>query len=608
MRHKRVKVDSNYIEALEVASPARACAGVAQDEIWRDARTQLGMATILSGTRAAAKGGARWGAAAAAGVALWCTCAAPPAQAQAQAARPESASPLAVDASPRAASTRREPVFEIRRYEVDGAKLVDPVLLSRLLQRFAGPDKRFGDIESALDEVMAAYLRAGITAMKVSIPEQTLSDGVVRLRVEELTVERVDVQGARHRQPANLRRAVPSLREGATPNDVELSQELRLANENPGRRMEVTFRPEDNGSLTGVLRVADRSPWGRQLTLDNTGTPATGRWRLGLALQHANVLDRDLVVIAQLQTSPGHEREVRIGALNLRVPWYGAGLMLDFSASASSVDSGIVKTQAGDYLVASKGRNAGLRVTRLLPRWGAADQRLSLGLEVKHVDSRVAAGTGGASLVPDVVLRPVTLTYALQAEEQGRALQWQLGLSRNLPGRGRSAASVFAEPNLRAGADPDFGILRSNASVGWSVGRGRATLQWNEQWTRAALLSAEQFGIGGEGSVRGVDGRLASGDRGRRLSLEVAGPGRAIGTQGEVALGWQVFADVGRVWRNRAQPGDDVTTVLASVGSGLRLDWSSGVGLRADAGRVVRGDGIVPAGTSFVHVGVGYGF
>lgn len=550
----------------------------------------------------------RRGAPAVSGLVLCCACAVHSAQAQASQPQPGAPAPSAETAAPAAAPARREPVFEIRRYQVDGARRVDPALLARLLQPLAGPGKRFGDIESALDAVTAAYLRTGITAVRVSIPEQTLSDGVVRLLVEELEVARVEVQGAQHRRPANLRHAVPGLREGATPNDIELSRQLRLANENPGRRMEVTFKPEDDGSLTGVLRVADRPPWGRQLTLDNTGTPATGRWRLGLALQHVNVLDRDLVATAQLQTSPGHERDVKIGALNLRAPWYAAGLMLDFSASASSVDSGVVKTQAGDYFVASKGRNGGLRVTRLLPRWGAADQRWSLALDVKHVDSRIAAGPGGTSLVPDVVLRPVTLSYALQAEEQGRTWQWQLGLSRNLPGRGRSAAAVFAEPNLRAGADPNFAIARSNLAVGWPVGRARATLQWSEQWTRDALLSAEQFGIGGEGSVRGVGGRLASGDRGRRLSLEVAGPGAVLGLQKEVALGWQVFADVGRVWRNGAPAGEAATTVLASVGAGVRFDWSRGLGMRADAGRVVRGDGVVPVGTGFVHFGVGYGY
>ena len=526
------------------------------------------------------------------------------------ASSPAMAQPVApgTAAAPRAAPSALDPVFEIRRYEIEGARLVDPGQLARSLQAFTGPGRRFSDVESALDAVMAAYLRAGITAMRVTIPEQTLSDGVVRLLVEELRVVRVEVQGARQRTPANLRRAVPSLLEGSTPNDAVLAQELRLANENPSRRMELTFRPEPDDSLTGVLRVGDRPPWARQLTLDNSGSRTTGRWRLGLALQHANLLDRDLVGTAQVQTSPGHVRDVAVGSLNLRAPWYQAGLMLDFSAGASSVDSGVVKTQAGDYFVANKGRNAGLRVTRLLPRWGVADQRVSVGLDRKHVDSRVVAGAGGASLVPDVVLRPATVSYALQAEDRGRDFQLQLGFSRNLPGGGRSAASVFAEPNLRAGAEPRYGVLRISASASWPVGSARAVLQWSEQWTRDALLSAEQFGLGGEGSVRGVDGRLASGDRGRRLSLEVQGPLAAATQPQGFMLGWQLFADTGRVWRNQLQPGDAASSVLASVGAGLRADWIGGVGLRADAGRVLRGDGLVPVGSSFVHVGVGYGF
>ena len=511
-------------------------------------------------------------------------------------------------APPDSVPARREPVFEIRGFEVEGAKLLAPQQLSALLAPMAGPGKRFSDIEAALDAVIEAYERAGITAVRVTIPEQTLADGRVRLQVEELRLARVAIEGASMRQPGNLRRAVPALLEGSTPVDTVLSRELRLANENPARRMEVTFRTEDDDTLTAVLRVADRPPLAGQLSLDNTGTGPTGRWRLGVALQHANLLDRDIVATAQAQTSPGHTRDVQVGALNLRLPWYAAGLAVDASASASSVDSGTVRTLAGDYTLSSRGRNAGLRLTRLLPRWGAADQRLSLGIDWRHVDARVLVGGGGSSLVPDVVLRPLSLAYALQGESQGLQWQWQWSIARNLPGAGRSAAAVFAEPGLRAGAEPRYTVVRSGLSFSAPVGPLRAQLGWSEQWTADALLPAEQFGIGGEGSVRGFDGRLAAGDRGRRLGVELQGPLPSPAKGVAWRLGWQVFADAGQVKRVRVQPGESARVALAGAGLGLRLEAEGRLSARADAGRVLRGDGLADAGSSFVHVNVNYGF
>jgi len=104
-------------------------------------------------------------------------------------------------------------------------------------------------------------------------------------------------------------------------------------------------------------------------------------------VQHANLLDRDIVGAAQVQTSPGHVSDVKIGFASLRVPLYPLGLMLETTAVHSSVDSGTVKTSAGDYLLSSRGDSFSLRLTRLLPRWGAVDHRVSIGQDWRRVDS-----------------------------------------------------------------------------------------------------------------------------------------------------------------------------------------------------------------------------
>ena len=425
---------------------------------------------------------------------------------------------------------RGEPRFPIQRFDIQGAKLVPPQVLQAAVAGLLGPAKRFSDIESALEAVRGAYERAGITAMQVFIPEQALQAGVVVLQVEELKVAKVEITGAKVRSAENIRRAVPSLEVGATPVDTVLASELRLANENPGREMQVTFRAEDDGQLTGVLRVADRAGLAVQLSLDNTGSGSTGKYRLGAVVQHHNLLDRDVVGTMQLQTSPGHEEEVQIASFSLRAPWYRAGVTFDASLSQSSVDSGTIKTAAGDYLISSSGFNAGLRVTRLLPRWGEWEPRVTAGWDFKHVDSRVTAAEGGGpSLVPDIWLRPVSVVLALQRREDKIAVSGQLNLARNVPGNGRGAASVFAEPGLRAGANPSYTIVRAQLAATWDLGpQGSVTAQWNGQWTRDLLVPAEQFSIGGIGSVRGFNGRGATGDMGQRVGVEWASPVRRL--------------------------------------------------------------------------------
>lgn len=506
------------------------------------------------------------------------------------------------------AAARPEPRFEIKRFEVAGADKVPADRLAAALAPFTGPSRRFTDIESAVQAVREVYAEASITAVQVLIPEQTLEGGVVKLQVEELQVARIEIEGAQLRSRDNVLRAVPGLSQGVTPVDTDLSAQLRLANENPGRQMQVTFRTEDDGSLTGVLRVADRSPWTTQLSLDNTGSATTGKYRAGLAVQHANLLDRDIVAAGQVQTSPGHVDDVKVGFLNLRAPLYPLGLMLDATWVHSSVDSGTVKTSAGDYLLSSIGRSTSLRVTRLLPRWGAVDQRLSLGQDWRLIDSQVTSTAGGPSLVPSLELRPVTLSYSLNWREDASSAFGQASVSHNLPAGGRSAPSAVEES--RKGAKPNYTVVRLSAGFATAVGAWTLNTQWNGQWTDDALVSAEQFSIGGEGSIRGFNGRVASGDKGQRLGLELQSPVKTmkLGAAGTVAAAWAVFAEAGEVRRNLPQTGEKVRTALAGAGLGLRITWSERLALRADLGVVTRGDGLAARGDRVLHLNLSYAF
>ena len=452
----------------------------------------------------------------------------------------------------------------------------------------------------------AAYERAGYVSVQVSVPEQALVQGVVRLKVEELRVGRVEIAGASQRSADNVRRAVPGLIEGRTPSDTELSAQLRLANENPGRQMQVTMRTESDGQLTALLRVADRPALIGQVSVDNSGTPSTGRTRVALALQHMNLLDRDIVGTAQFQTSPEFIEEVRIVSLSARVPLYGQGLMLEAAAVGSSVDSGSVRTVAGDYLLSSSGRNLSLRLVRLLPRWGTVEPRAWAGLETKLVRSSVTTTPGGPSLVPDIELRPVQMGLALSWREGATALGGQLTALRNVPGSGRSAEAVFASPGLRTGADPRYGIVRAAASASRSWEVGTVSASWSGQWTSDALVPAEQFGLGGEGSVRGFETRIVAGDTGQRLSLEWLTPARPWAQGSPLEIAGLVFADVGRVRRLQVQPGELAGATLAGAGVGLRLYRPQGFSIRIDVGAVLKAEGVTGTRSGFIHAGADY--
>lgn len=64
-----------------------------------------------------------------------------------------------------------------------------------------------------------------------------MSEGSIRLQVVEARLRSVTVSGNTHFGSDNIRRSPPALRESAPPNTDEPAADIRLANENPAKRV-----------------------------------------------------------------------------------------------------------------------------------------------------------------------------------------------------------------------------------------------------------------------------------------------------------------------------------------------------------------------------------
>ena len=126
------------------------------------------------------------------------------------------------------------------------------------------------------------------------------------------------------------------------------------------------------------------------------------------------------------------------------------------------------------------------------------------------------------------------------------------------------------------------------------------------QYTRDALVSGEQFGIGGQDSVRGFDERELSNDIGNRATFELQTPnfGERLGA-GVIARAL-VFLDHGWLRRNQALPGEAVRNHISSVGVGLRLSLPPSWNLRVDAAHVTLGTASRPRGDDRLLFSIGY--
>lgn len=469
-----------------------------------------------------------------------------------------------------------------------------PERIDEVLAPFTGAERSLADVQRARAALEAAYARLGYGATQVVVPEQEIAGGVVRLRVIEGRVGAVTIEGNRYFNDANVRRSLPALAQGAPVNTARLARALRLANESPVKQTTVVLKGgAEEGEVAAQVRVEDQRPWRFSLGLDNTGTPDTGEYRVGVGFQHANLFDRDHVLTLQYVTSPSKETDpgalalppndnVLIAGAGYHVPLYSLGDSIDLIAGYANVDSGVVQNL---FAVSGSGWFYGGRYNFGLPAAGALDQKLTAGFDWRIYNNAVVPVGATGSLTPDYTLHPVSLAYAGAYRTAGQEFAfWAAGVQ-NIPGGNDGTQATFDA--VRPGAPASYTLARATLNYLLALPRGlQARARLAGQYTRDELLPAEQFGIGGMDSVRGFYERQYAGDRGYSGSLELHSPdfGPDLLPPGPWRARVLAFYDFGRVYRIDAQAFEPEVIGISSAGPGIRIAYGRSFSLRFDYG------------------------
>ncbi|MCU0897014.1 MAG: BamA/TamA family outer membrane protein [Burkholderiales bacterium] len=486
------------------------------------------------------------------------------------------------------------PRFEIRAFRVDGATLLTPAEVDAATRPFVGASRSFADVQGAAAALEGAYAAKGYGAVQVLVPEQQLQRGEVVLKVEEARLGRVTVEGNRYFDDLNVRASIPALETGKAPNVAALARQLRVANENPSKQTTVLLKSGvAPGEVDAQVRVVDDRTQRFSLSVDNTGTPPTGQYRVGVGYMNANLWNRDHVLNAQYVTSPSKPGDVAIVAGSYRIPLYSLGDSIELFAAYSDVNSGVVQ---GLFNVAGKGTVVSGRYNRNLPRWGALESRIAFGADWRKYDSRVLPVGGTLDLVPDVIVHPLSAVWSGVYRRGPTETGLYGGYFRNIPGGPDGGQDTFDA--IRPGATANYGIWRAGGNFVWAMPadfqfRGRMSFQYSPD----LLVPGEQFGIGGIDSVRGFYEREVVGDRGYQGQAELYTPdvGNRIPANGVRvrALG---FYDWGAVRRNDPVFPEIPRQGISSAGVGVRVGWRNNVSLRFDYAWVLQSAAASPFG------------
>ena len=503
--------------------------------------------------------------------------------------------------------------FNIVRFDIVGNTLLPAAQLQSLVAPLAGPGKVYGDIQKALEAVEGAYRQAGYGTVDVHVPEQELTTGVVRIDVTENVIGKIEISGNTFFDNANIRAGLVALQEGKAPNLREMSEGIQLSNENPAKQLEVTLgASEEEGKVDAKIIVTEENPKRVYMTADDTGTVASGRTRIGVAFQNANMFNRDQTLTLAYTTSLESPKGVQVDIFSLgyRVPFYAWGDSLDiiYGKSSSNTPSNS-PTLGGALGITSKGDVFGLRWNHYFPRRGEYAGKLIVGLDYKYINARCNTAGVPISIEPPTppisscvpyTSRPVSLTYTGAKTSPGQIFDYSLGLARNWP-LGSQYVNTTGEVDrfsyLTSGNRPttdEFTIVRFSGTYlkafenDWQV-----RLAGNTQYSARPMLAAEQFGLAGSNAVRGFSERAVAADKGFLVNTELNTPelAKTIGMPGN--LRGLLYYDFARGYNNNSliagAPVVPEKVGIASVGFGLRYSAGKRFSLRADFARVLDG-------------------
>jgi len=484
--------------------------------------------------------------------------------------------------------------IDVKRISVEGDLPVSQSFIDATLAPFVN---RSHTVESLLEASMAleqAIHAEGYTFYRVVLPQQQLGDdGIVALRLVAFSVDSITVEGNEHFDADNIRRSLPGLQAGVSPDSKLMTRQLQVAAYHPLKDVKLTFKKSDSpDQIDAEINVIDEDPQNFAVMLSNTGNTSTGEARLTGSYQHTNLWNLDHIVNLSYTTSPGHADDVKQYGISYSAPLYEYGGWLTGYYVESDVDTGSV----GALDISGAGTILGLHYLMALERVGGLEHWLDIGFDDKLFETNILLG--GNSLIPDVRSAPISLTYRGKLPWQNNQVGYFLQLAKNT-GLGADNESDSYTGN-RVNADRSWTAVRYGASIQRVVSDWNLKAALNGQYTNDVLISGEQFGLGGSRSVRGYEEREIGKDVGFTTSLQVLSPQfnntRLLG-----------FYEYGTGYNQDVQPGDPPKSQsVASIGVGLRWQLEKKAQVSIDFAHALKdgADGQTEAGDNKIHASV----
>jgi hemolysin activation/secretion protein len=207
--------------------------------------------------------------------------------------------------APAAVQTNAEPRFSVIAYEIRGDTLLTEKALMSIFAKRTGTNVALSDIKQAASDLQMEYRSRGYPTVNVTIPPQTITNGMVKIRVFEGRVTDLQVTQNRYFSSNNVMRALPSLHTNIILVGPVFQAELDRANRNQDRQISGQLEPgpEENTTILNLL-VKDRLPLHAKVDFNNQSSPGTPDLRISTSASYQNLWQLEHSIGVQYSFSP----------------------------------------------------------------------------------------------------------------------------------------------------------------------------------------------------------------------------------------------------------------------------------------------------------------
>ena len=458
--------------------------------------------------------------------------------------------------------------FLLKDIEFKGSNEISSEDLKKEIGGLIGSEISLNQVNEIANIVTVKYRSEGFISTKAIVPPQKIKNGVLTVEVIEGGVDQVIIQGDISSDKEIIQRFADKIKSAGAMSSNKLERYLLLIDDLPGVSARAVLKPSSSRvGYSDVYVVIEEEKFEGAFGVDNFGSRFLGSYKLdGQAVVNSPFGKFGRTALRVIGT--GELEEMKYVSLAHEVQLGSEGTKAIFSSSYTDTEPGHTLEA---FNLEGESFNASAKVQHPLIRSRRENLFWQFGFSYKVSES---SSFGTRQFRDDIRTIYSGVSYdvfdALYGTNKSDVI-FTKGLdimgasdSNDTLSRGNGQAN-FEKLNFsytRIQSIPDLPIslfLASEVQLAW-----------------VPLLSAEEFGIGGQNIGRAYDPSEISGDKGVAATFEVR---YATQTTESFIESFQpfVFYDVGKVWNERAFAGEANSASLASAGIGSRFNFEEDV-------------------------------